>query len=252
MQTIAIANQKGGVAKTTTAINLAAGLTLKHKRVLLIDLDPQANATEALPIEVDDLDSASVHEVLAQEKGVDEVVQRLSDLFFLVPSHIKLARLEPSLIGPVDAYRLKDALELSSSNYDYAIIDCPPSLGPLTTSALIAASAIIVPVKPAFFGLSAVHDFMETVAQVKTRLNPDLRVLGILITLYDARTSMAKDVSRELAVLYGELLFETRVGVNVQLDEAVSARQSIYHYAPQSSGAQSYRAVVEEVMRRGN
>lgn len=247
MRVIAVANQKGGVAKTTTAVNLAAGFATNH-RVLLIDLDPQANATETMPINVDDLENSSVVEVLTKAKTVEEVAQRLGKKLAIVPSHIKLARLEPSLVGPVDAYRLKEAVE--ALDYDFVVVDCPPSLGPLTTNALIAATDVIIPVKPAFFGLSAVTDFMETVRQVKTRLNPDLKVLGILVTLHDARTSIARDVIEALSNEYSDLLFKTRVTTNVQLDEAASARQSIFKYAPKSSGAQNYSAVLAEVYER--
>ena len=248
MRVIAVANQKGGVAKTTTAVNLAAGFTLKNSSVLLIDMDPQANATETMPIDVSDLESSSIFEVLTKTKTVEQVAQRLGKKFAIVPSHIKLARLEPSLVGPVDAYRLKDALE--GLPYDFVVIDCPPSLGSLTTNALIAATDVIVPVKPAFFGLSAVNDFLETIKQVKARLNPDLRVLGILITLHDARTTIARDVIEALSEQHGNLLFNTRVSVNVQLDEAASARQSIFKYDSKSSGAQNYSAVLEEVYER--
>ena len=248
MRVIAVANQKGGVAKTTTAVNLAAGFTTLDKKVLLIDMDPQANATETMPINVDDLENNSISEVLTKTKTVDQVAQRLGNKLAIVPSHIKLARLEPSLVGPVDAYRLKEAVEALS--YDFIVIDCPPSLGPLTTNALIAATDVIVPVKPAFFGLSAVNDFMETVRQVKARLNPELNVLGILITMHDARTTLAKDVVEALGEQYGELLFNTRVTVNVQLDEAASARQSIFKYDPKSSGAQNYGSVLAEVYER--
>ncbi|CAN5889651.1 AAA family ATPase [soil metagenome] len=247
MRVIAVANQKGGVAKTTTAVNLAAGFATNH-RVLLIDLDPQANATETMPINVDDLENSSVVEVLTKAKTVEEVAQRLGKKLAIVPSHIKLARLEPSLVGPVDAYRLKEAVE--ALDYDFVVVDCPPSLGPLTTNALIAATDVIVPVKPAFFGLSAVTDFMETVRQVKTRLNPDLKVLGILVTLHDARTSIARGVIEALSNEYGDLLFKTRVTINVQLDEAASARQSIFKYDPKSSGARNYSAVLAEVYER--
>ena len=243
-----MANQKGGVAKTTTAINLAAGLVAKGKATLLIDLDPQANATETMPLDVDEFHKSGVYELLSRERSVAEVARPLGGTLSMVPSHIKLARLEPSLVGPVDAYRLKDAL--THINYDYVVVDCPPSLGPLTTNALIAATDVIVPVKPAFFGLSAVNDFMETIDQIRTRLNANLNVLGILITLYDARTSIAHDVIEALVDGYGELVFTTRITMNVRLDEAASAQQSIFEYDSNSSGAQNYRAFVEEVLSR--
>ena len=248
MRVVAVANQKGGVAKTTTAVNLAAGLVGKGKTTLLIDLDPQANATETMPLDVTGFHKSGVYELLSRERSVAEVARPLDGRLSVIPSHIKLARLEPSLVGPVDAYRLKDAL--TGVHYDYVVIDCPPSLGPLTTNALIAATDVIVPVKPAFFGLSAVNDFMETISQIRARLNEGLNVLGILVTLYDARTSIAQDVVEALTDGYGDLLFSTRIAMNVRLDEAASAQQSIYKYAPNSSGAQNYNAFVEEVLSR--
>ena len=237
-----------GVAKTTTAVNLAAGLTTLDKKVLLVDMDPQANATETMPIDVEDLENNSVAEVLTKAKTVDQVAQRLGNNLAIVPSHIKLARLEPSLVGPVDAYRLKEAVE--SLTYDFVVIDCPPSLGAPHHKRPHSCDRRHRTGEAGLFGLSAVNDFMETVRQVKSRLNPELNVLGILITMHDARTTIAKDVVEALSEEYGELLFKTRVTVNVQLDEAASARQSIFKYDPKSSGAQNYRAVLAEVVER--
>ena len=248
MNVIAIANQKGGVAKTTTAVNLAAGLADRGHRTLLIDLDPQANATETMPITVAGLEQASIHDLLTTGRTFNEVVRSINPDLDFIPSHIKLARLEPSLVGPVDAYKLKDAI--TGLAYSYVIIDCPPSLGSLTTNALIAATDVIVPVRPAFFGLSAVADFMETIGQIQARLNNGLNVLGILVTLFDARTSIAQDVIEALQEDYGDLMFETRIAVNVRLDEAASAQQSIFSYDPRSSGAHNYAAFVEEVINR--
>jgi chromosome partitioning protein len=249
MKTIAISNQKGGVAKTTTAINLAHGLVRKGQRVLLIDLDSQANTTESLPIDMSEVASRGVYEVLNGELSVAQAVRNLDANFDLLPSHIKLARLEPQLNGAVDAYRLKDALAEVQS--DYVIIDCPPSLGPLTQNALIAASHVLIPVKPAYFGLSAVSDFLETCEQVKRRLNPALKIAGILLTQYDPRTKLAQDVAAELSSRYGDLMFQTRIQTNIRLDEATSAKLSIFSYDPKSSGALNYGALVEEVLARG-
>jgi chromosome partitioning protein len=215
---IAVANQKGGVAKTTTAVNLAAGHT------------------------------NGIYEVLSQQKGMREVIRSLPSGLDLVSSHIKVAKLEPTLATALDAYRLKESL--SNLVYDYIIFDCPPSLGALTQNALIAARQVVVPVKPAVYGLGAVEDFMETFEQSKRRLNPNLSILGILVTIYDGRTKLAKDVVDELKARYGDLLFTTMIQNNIRLDEATSAQQSIFDYDAKSSGAENYAAFVEEVMAR--
>jgi chromosome partitioning protein len=249
MKTIAISNQKGGVAKTTTAINLAHGLVRKGFKVLLIDLDSQANTTESLPIDMSEVASRGVYEVLNRELSVVQAVRNLDANFDLLPSHIKLAKLEPMLNGAVDAYRLKDAL--AEVKMDYVVIDCPPSLGPLTQNALIAASHVVIPVKPAYFGLSAVSDFLETCEQIKRRLNPNLTIVGILVTQYDPRTKLAQDVTTELVNRYGDLVFQTRIQTNIRLDEATSAKLSIFSYDPRSSGAINYASFVDEVLARG-
>jgi chromosome partitioning protein len=245
---LAVANQKGGVAKTTTAVNLADGLVKKGKRTLLIDLDSQANATENFPVDMSDLHIRGIYEVLTQQKRMSEVIRTVPSGLDLVTSHIKLAKLEPTLATALDAYKLKDSLV--GLAYDYVIFDCPPSLGAITQNALIAAQQVIVPVKPSYYGLGAVEDFMETFEQTKRRLNQDLEVLGILVTIYDGRTKLARDVFEELKERYGDLLFTTIIQNNVRLDEATSAQQSIFDYDPKSSGAENYAAFVEEVMAR--
>jgi chromosome partitioning protein len=245
---LAVANQKGGVAKTTTAVNLADGLVKKGKKTLLVDLDLQANATENFPVDMSDLHTRGIYEVLSQQKRMSEVIRSVPSGLDLVTSHIKLAKLEPTLASALDAYKLKESM--IGLNYDYVIFDCPPSLGALTQNALLAAQYVVVPVKPSYYGLGAVEDFMETFEQTKRRLNQDLEVLGILVTIYDGRTKLARDVFEELQERYGELLFSTIIQNNVRLDEATSAQQSIFDYDPKSSGAENYASLVEEVMTR--
>lgn len=247
---IAVANQKGGVAKTTTAVNLAAGLAGRAEgtRVLLVDLDPQANATQSLPVDLGEAEDNSVYQVLEKERSLVDVVQAVSPGLDVAPSNIGLARLEPSLSAALAAYRLQEALEQVA--YDFVVIDCPPSLGGLTTNALVAATDVLVPVKPSTYGLSAVRDFMETFGVVQQRMNARLRLLGVVITMLDSRTTLSKDAIAYLEEAFEDALFRTRIRMNIRLDEAVSARQPIFEFSPGSSGAEDYGALLEEVVAR--
>ncbi|MDQ3396568.1 MAG: ParA family protein [Deinococcota bacterium] len=236
------------MAKTTTSVNLSAALAREGHRVLLIDLDPQANATQSLALPDGDMAALGIAEVLEGKSGMAEAARYLSPTLQLVPSHIKLARLEPLIQGALDTYRLRDALSPIAT--DFVILDCPPSLGALTTNALVAATDVIVPVTASYYGLSAVSDFMETMQVVKRRINADLRVLGILVTIYDARPTISKDVVALLVKTYRDVMFTTMINKNIRLDEAASAQQSIFDYDPSSRGAEDYQALLQEVLSR--
>lgn len=248
MRVIAVANQKGGVAKTTTAINLAFGLARRNMKTLLVDLDPQANATQSLP--VPDALGLTVSDVLDQKVRIEEAIYQVDSNFDALTSHIKLARLEPQLAGAVDAYRLRETLD--GLPYDYVIVDCPPSLGALTTNALVAATHVLVPVTASYYGLNAVADFMETFNQIRKVVNSRLELLGIVVTIYDGRLTIAKDVEALLRTTYGERVLGAVIRKNVRLDEAASDRSSIFSFAPGSQGAKDYTELLEEVMERAS
>lgn len=250
-QVLAIVNQKGGVGKTTTTINLASLLAAKNKKVLLIDMDPQGNATSGFGFDKNKLDN-TIYDVLINQLPLVEALHDSGRRYLtLCPSNIQLAGAEIELVSIVSRETcFKKALLPVQDQYDFVLIDCPPSLGLLTINALTAASGVIVPIQSEYYALEGLTQLMETVTLVKRGLNPNLGVFGVVVTMFDSRTQLAHQVAGEVKRYFGDKVFRTIIPRNVRLSEAPSFGKSIMEYDPKSKGAESYDALSKEVIRR--
>ncbi len=251
---IAIANQKGGVGKTTTAINLAASLAVLERKALIIDADPQANTTSGLNFDPDNSEHRTVYEVLIGEIGIrDAMVQTEIASLHMVPSHINLVGVEMEMIeNDRRESLLRDAIAPVRDEYDYIIIDCSPSLGLVTVNSLAAADSVLIPVQPEFFALEGLAKLLQTIKLVQKGVNPDLTIEGFLVTMFDARTKAHAQVVQELRDHFGDMVFDTIIQRNIRLSEAPSHGKPIVLYDIMSNGASNYLKLAKEVIDKNS
>jgi len=248
---ISITNQKGGVGKTTTAINLAAAMAQKGMKTLLVDLDPQANSTmsylERRTVEKSMFDVLTEAEVKLKDIVRPSGMKNLD----IAPARISLAKIESKLSGEIDGhFRLRDKVEEVRHSYDTVLIDTPPTLGMITVNAMVSSSHILIPIQSSYFALEGTDDLLETIDKIKARPNPSLRILGVVITLHDKRTVIGKDVYDQIVSVFGDKVFKTTISKSVRLEESPAHRESIFTFAPRSSGAAEYYSLSEEVLSR--
>ncbi|MBD3170564.1 MAG: AAA family ATPase [candidate division Zixibacteria bacterium] len=248
---IAITNQKGGVGKTTTAINLSSCLAVAERKTLLIDIDPQANTTSGMGFNKDELGS-SIYEVLVDGNDINDIITATNvPNLYLAPSHIRLVGAEVELVNRVGRERVLDAiLQKIRHDYDYIIIDCPPSLGLLTVNTLTAADSVLIPIQCEYYALEGLGQLLNTVRLVQKHLNADLKIGGVVLTMYDSRLNLSRQVAEETRKFFDDKVFKTVINRNVRLSEAPSFGKPIIMYDILSTGAENYIALAKEIMQK--
>jgi len=248
---VAITNQKGGVGKTTTVLNIGVYMAIKGRKVLLVDVDPQANLTSGIGSASTEK-KKSIYDLLINRVKVEEIIQptRLANLD-IIPSGIELAGAEVELVGAMSRENiLKRALEKVSQDYDFIMIDCPPSLGLLTVNSLVASDQVVIPVQSEYYALEGLGQLINTIKLIKNNLNSNMEIGGVILTMYDNRTNLSKDVGKEIETFFEKKLFRTIIPRSIRLSEAPSHGLSIYEYAPHSAGGMAYEELTDEILLR--
>jgi len=249
---VAITNQKGGVGKTTTAVNIAAALAFNGKKVLLVDTDSQGHSTKSLVVEPEQYEYSLFDALMSPDVPLSKIIVKSTVPGLDVAiSRISMAKLEPSLLGQIDGhFRLREVLAQVRQNYQFIFIDTPPTLGLITLNSLVAATHLLIPIQSSFLCLEGTDDLLETIEKVRKVANPHLQILGVLITLHDQRTNIAKDVFDRIKRVFGDKVFKTTISKSVKIEESPAYKESIFTFAASSIGAQQYRKVAEEILDR--